>query len=233
MAKGIEFACPLPSLPLTSVLYVPDSPFNLIFFNKLIHDLNCSIAFSYSFVTLQDRSIGRTIGIRHESQGLCHLNSTPSSTVCTSMDEPLFIHRHLSYLNISKLRKIVSLFSNLSSLECESCQLGKYTCVSFPQRLESRTKSPFEFVHIDVWDPSRTAFTLDFRYFVTFIDDSFPCTWPFLMKSQIELFSIFQKFFAEICNQFHTSICILRSDNALEYLFALFSAFLSPHGILH
>ena len=33
----------------------------------------------------------------------------------------------------------------------------------------------------------------------------------------------------EIHNQFHTSICILRSDNALEYL----SAFLSSHGILH
>ena len=30
MAKGIGSACPLPSLPLTSVLYVPNSPFNII-----------------------------------------------------------------------------------------------------------------------------------------------------------------------------------------------------------
>ena len=43
---------------------------------------------------------------------------------------------------------------------------------------------------------------------------------------------MFQKFFAEIRNQFHTSIRILRNDNALEY-FAPFSAFLSSHGILH
>ena len=49
------------------------------------------------------------------------------------------------------------------------------------------------------------------------------------MKSQTEQFSVFQKFFAEIRNQFHTSICILRGDNVLEYLFA----FLSSHGILH
>ena len=49
------------------------------------------------------------------------------------------------------------------------------------------------------------------------------------MKSRIELFSLFQKFFAEIRNQFHASIHILRSDNAMEYL----SAFLSSHGILH
>ena len=53
------------------------------------------------------------------------------------------------------------------------------------------------------------------------------------MKSRIELFLVFQKFFAEIRNQFHTSICILCNDNALEYLSAPFSAFLSSHGILH
>ena len=52
MVKGIGSACPLPSLPLTFVLYVPDSQFNLIFMSKLIHDLNCSITFSHSFVTL-------------------------------------------------------------------------------------------------------------------------------------------------------------------------------------
>ena len=46
MAKGIGSACPLPSLPLTFVLYIPDSPFNLISIGKLIHDLNCSITFS-------------------------------------------------------------------------------------------------------------------------------------------------------------------------------------------
>ena len=30
IARGIGLACPLPSLPLTFVMYVPDSPFNLI-----------------------------------------------------------------------------------------------------------------------------------------------------------------------------------------------------------
>ena len=54
MAKGIGSACPLPSLPLTFVLYVSNSPFNLFFISKLIHDLNCSITFSHFSVTLQD-----------------------------------------------------------------------------------------------------------------------------------------------------------------------------------
>ena len=132
MVKGISFACPLPSLPLASVLYVPDSPFNLISINKLIHNLNCSITFSHFFVTSQDHSTGRTIDIGHESQGLFHLSSTPSSTICTSMDAPLLVHSRLDHPNISQLRKMVSCFSSLSSLECEPCHLGKHTHVSFP-----------------------------------------------------------------------------------------------------
>ena len=38
MAKGIGSACPLPSLPLTYILYVHVSPFNIIYVSKLIHD---------------------------------------------------------------------------------------------------------------------------------------------------------------------------------------------------
>ena len=77
----------------------------------------------------------------------------------------------------------MSRFSSLSSLECQSCQVRKHIRVSFPKRLESRTKSPFELVHTDVWGLSRTASTLGFRYLGTFIDDFSRCTWLFLMKS--------------------------------------------------
>ena len=74
-------------------------------------------------------------------------------------------------------------FSSLSSIECESCQLGKHTRVLFPKCFDHRTKSHFELVHSDVWDMSQTTFTLGFRYFVTFIDDYSKCTWFILMKS--------------------------------------------------
>ncbi|KAL6323576.1 hypothetical protein AAG906_039164 [Vitis piasezkii] len=152
VAKGIGLAHPLPSLPLTYVLYTPECSFNLISMSKITHTLNCSITFSDKFVTLQDRSTGKTIGIGCESQGLYHLTS-PSTPV-----------------------KMVSHFSSLSSLACESCQLGKHTHVSFPKRLNNRAKSPFELVHTDVWGPCRTASTLGFQYFVTFIDDYSRCT---------------------------------------------------------
>ena len=53
------------------------------------------------------------------------------------------------------------------------------------------------------------------------------------MKTRVKLFSIFQKFHAEIRTQVNTSIRILRSDNAKEYLSMSFSSFMSSHEILH
>ena len=233
MAKGIGLTHPLPSPPLTFVLYTLECPFNLISISKITRTLNCSIIFSDKFVTLQDRSTGKTIGIGRESQGLYHLTSQSSPAVCVSIDAPLLIHSRLGHPSLSKFQKMVPRFSTLSSLACESCQLGKHTRVSFPQRLNNRATSPFDLVHTDVWGPCRTASTLGFQYFVTFIDDYFRCTWLFLMKTRAELFSIFQKFYAEILTQFNISIRVLRSDNAREYFSAPFISFMSQHGILH
>ncbi|RVW21529.1 Retrovirus-related Pol polyprotein from transposon TNT 1-94 [Vitis vinifera] len=121
---------------------------------------------------------GKTIGIGRESQGLYHLTSDSSPAVCISTDAPLLIHNRLGHPSLSKFQKMVPRFSTLSSLPCESCQLGKHTRVSFPKRLNNRAKSPFELVHTDVWGPCRTASTLGFQYFVTFIDDYSRCTCP-------------------------------------------------------
>jgi transposase InsO family protein len=123
--------------------------------------------------------------------------------------------------------------SKLSTLHCESCQLGKHTRSHFPDRVNKRAASPFALVHSDVWGPSRTVSTFESRYFVTFIDDFSRCTWLFLMKNRSELFSIFEQFYQEIRTQFGLSIRTLRSDNAREYLSQQFQTFMSSNGILH
>ena len=56
MAKRIGSACPLPSVSLTFVLYVPDCPFNMISIGKLTCYHNCLIIFSDNYVTLQGLS---------------------------------------------------------------------------------------------------------------------------------------------------------------------------------
>nr|RVW14389.1 Retrovirus-related Pol polyprotein from transposon TNT 1-94 [Vitis vinifera] len=105
---------------------------------------------------------GRRLAIGRESQGLYHLTSDSSPAVCISTDAPLLIHNRLGHPSLSKFQKMVPRFSTLSSLPCESCQLGKHTRVLFPKRLNNRAKSPFELVHTDVWGPCRTASTLGF-----------------------------------------------------------------------
>jgi len=119
------------------------------------------------------------------------------------------------------------------SFGCESCQLGKHSCNSFPRSVTHDALSPFALVHFDIWGPSRVKSTLGFQYFVTFIDDYSRSTWLFLMKHCSELFHIFQYFFNEIKTQFGVSIRVLRSDNGHEYLSHSFKQFMASHGILH
>ena len=110
MTKEIGLTCPLPFVPLTSVIYVLDCSFNLIYINKLTHDLNYLITLFDNSVTLQDRSMGRTISIRREFQGLFHLNLPSPSLAYTSMATPLLIHSRLGHLNISKFQIMVPSF---------------------------------------------------------------------------------------------------------------------------
>ncbi|KAJ9702913.1 hypothetical protein PVL29_004588 [Vitis rotundifolia] len=121
MAKGIGLVHHLPFLPLHSILYAPECPFNLISISKITRTLNCSITFSDQSMILQDRSTRKTIGIGRESQGLYHLTSPSSPAACISTDAPLLIHSRLGHPSLSKFQKMVPHFSTLSSLVCESC----------------------------------------------------------------------------------------------------------------
>jgi len=53
------------------------------------------------------------------------------------------------------------------------------------------------------------------------------------MKNCSDVFSIFQGFSTEIQNQFGTTIKVLCTDNACEYMSSQFQSFLSSQDILH
>ncbi|GAU44158.1 hypothetical protein TSUD_399800 [Trifolium subterraneum] len=119
---GIGQALPLPSLSLNYVLFVPDSPFNLISISKLTHSLNCSITFWSDSFFIQDRSTGKMIGTGFESHGLYYLNPH-LSTVCGVSASPDIIHCRLGHPSLDKLKVLVPQLSHLKTLDCESCQL--------------------------------------------------------------------------------------------------------------
>ena len=167
---------------------------------------------------MQDRNTGKMIGKGYESNGLYYLACPIAPTAFTSAPSVDLLHNRMGHPSLSKLQKMVPGLSKLSSIKCESCQLGKHTRSSFPKKLNNRASFMFDVVHSDIWGPSRVSTNLGFHYFVTFIDDYSRYTWLFLIKSRSELFTIFQNFCAEIQNQFGVSIKTLRSDNAREYV---------------
>lgn len=143
------------------------------------------------------------------------------------------IHAQLGHPGLPKLHKLVPSLSKLSSLHCESCQFGKHTRNSFPNRVNKRSTSTFALVHSDIWGPSHVVTHFNFKYFVTFIDDYSRCTWVCLMKNRSELFSIFETFYNEIKTQFGIPIRSVCSDNVHEYLSHQLQKFMPSKGVLH
>ena len=69
------------------------------------------------------------------------------------------------------MRSVILVESSISSLGCESCELGKHHRATFQSRVNSRSSSTFELVHSNVWGPSRVPSIKGFRYFLLFVDD--------------------------------------------------------------
>ncbi|RVW46868.1 Retrovirus-related Pol polyprotein from transposon RE2 [Vitis vinifera] len=163
VAKGIGLALPLPFLPLTSVLYTPECRFNLISISKLTRTLNCSITFSDKFVTLHDRSTGKTIDIGRESQGLYHLTSDSSLAVCISTDAPLLIHNRLGHPSLSKFQKMVPRFSTCRRFRkfyAESKPSSIFLFVCYAVTMPGNIFSPIYFVYVSSWDSSSVFLVL-------------------------------------------------------------------------
>src|SRR5262249_39596881 len=147
--------------------------------------------------------------------------------------DPLQLHCQLGHLNLSTCKRLCPHFMTLNELFCESCQFTKHHRVSYSPRVSELASAPFEIVHSDVWGPSPVISQSGFCYFVIFGDDYSRTTWLYLMKNRSDLFSIFCSFCSEINTQYSTTIRILRSDNAKEYLSSSFQSFMIANDIRH
>lgn len=225
--SGIGTIQPNPSFSLSSISNIPKFPFNLMSISKLTKHLNCSVTFFPGSVVIQDLKTETMIGEGCESNGLYYLKECASSTACSISISPLQIHCRLGHPSLEKLKILIPSLSHVSSLECESYQLGKHHHVHFPTRVNGRASAPFLLVHSNIWGPSCVASKLGFRYFVTFVGDYLMVTWLYLMKDRPELFSIFPSFWAKVQTEFNVPIRILRSDNAREYFSTTFNTFMA------
>ena len=146
------------------------------------------------------------IGGRHEEHRLYYLDVHVVPTSYYAVVSPLDIHCRLGHPSLATLKSMVPNLQKVQSLECETCHLGKHHRASSRPRHDVRVPHPFMLVHTDVWGPCPVVSKLDFKYFITFVNGYFRCTWLYLMKDRTEVFSIFQTFCAEVKTQFAATI---------------------------
>ncbi|KAL4312354.1 hypothetical protein GQ457_01G013740 [Hibiscus cannabinus] len=79
---------------------------------------------------------------------------------------------------------------------CKFCVLGKQTKVSFMTG-KHKTEGILDYVHSDVWGPTRESSLGGSMYYVTFIDDFSKKVWVYFLKQKSEVFAKFKQWKAQ------------------------------------
>ena len=75
---------------------------------------------------------------------------------------------------------------------CEYCTKGKQTRLKFGTAIHN-TEGILDYVHTDVWGPSKTSSLGGKHYYVSFVDDYSRRVWVYTMKTKNEVLEVFIK----------------------------------------
>ncbi|GJT56454.1 retrovirus-related pol polyprotein from transposon TNT 1-94 [Tanacetum coccineum] len=114
---------------------------------------------------------------------------------------------------------------------CEHCINGKTTRVKFRTAIH-KTQGILDYVHSDVWGPSKTRSLGGRHYYVTFVDDFSRRVWVYTLKTKDEVLGVFIKWKKMMETQTCRKIKHLRIDNGGEYKNDLFTKFYEDEGII-
>ncbi|WVZ87161.1 hypothetical protein U9M48_033847 [Paspalum notatum var. saurae] len=241
--KGVGTVQCTPSITLSSALYVPSFPVNLVSISSLVDHMDCRVSFDRYNCLIQERQSRKKLGIGIRRDGLWYLDREDASeyvchvlatTVSEKEAKVLLLHCRLGHIPFETMGKMFPTeLSKVdkSKLVCDACEYGKHTRASYVSR-GLRSVLPFVMIHSDVWT-SPVVSMGGMKYFVTFIDCYSRMTWIYLMKNKNEVLKCFQNFYAYVRNQFNTQVRCIRTDNGTEYVNNEFNSFLSSEGILH
>ena len=114
---------------------------------------------------------------------------------------------------------------------CEHCVFGKQKRVSFQTPAVHKTKGTLDYIHSDLWGPSRIPSKGGARYMLTFIDDYSRKVWVYFLKQKSDVFLTFKQWKILIEKQTGKHIKRLRTDNGLEFCGSEFNDFCKNEGI--
>ena len=228
-----------PSLSLHQILYVPGFPVNLLSISAITRALPCTVTFFPFHYILQDLYTGQRIGLGHENGRDIYelVADEPSSGlqalfVTSTATSSLLWHRRLGHPCFDKLKETIPWLS-LTEFVCESCQLGKHHRSSYSSRDGIPSSAPFDFLHCDVWGPSRTPSISGHRYYIVFVDDYTCVSWVYLLCNRSEVVTTVTHFITEVVTQYSTTPKILRTNNALEFVQTSLRTFCTDRDIIH
>ena len=99
---------------------------------------------------------------------------------------------------------------------CEYCVIGKKTKVKFGT-VTHCTNGILDYIHTNVWGPTKTASIGGKLYFVSFINDYSRQYWVCIMKHKGEVLELFVEWKKNMENSIGRKIKVLCSDNRREY----------------
>ncbi|GJU44747.1 transposable element [Tanacetum coccineum] len=145
-------------------------------------------------------------------------------------------HMRLGHAREKSLNLLIKqgLLKGLSSCKldlCEHCINGKTTMVKFGTTIH-KTQGILDYVHSDVWGPSKTRSLGGRHYYVTFVDDFSRRVWVYTLKTKDEVLGVFIKWKKMMETQTCRKIKHLRTDNGGEYKNDLFTKFCEDEGIV-
>jgi len=114
---------------------------------------------------------------------------------------------------------------------CEHCVFGKHKRVTFNISTH-KSKGILDYVHSDLWGPSRKPSIGGSHYILTIIDDYSRKVWPYFLKDKSEAFSAFKEWKVMIENQTEKKVKKLRTDNGMEFYSNEFKAYCKSQGIV-
>jgi len=230
------------NLKLHNVLYVPDARDNLLSLAKL-DDAGGRTQFGNNKCILINAN-NEVIAEGTRSGGLYLLNLYRKReqiyfTNTTTPQTWESWHRRYGHISISGLQTVLN--KNLvdgftvdrdSQIhDCVACIQAKQTHKPFPKKATSRSITPGELTHTDVWGPSRTTSLLGMRYNIVFIDDATRHGLTQQIKTKDETSSKIRQYLIFIQHQYGHKPKRVRIDQGREYLNNEFKNWCAEQGI--
>lgn len=144
-------------------------------------------------------------------------------------------HLRLAHISEGGLKELVKQ-SHITGVQefklrqCEACILGKHKKASYKTSSAKSTRV-LEYVHADLWGPSRIETLGGARFFLSIIDDYSRKVWLYVLKTKDETLVKFREWCAEVENHTGQKVKCLRTDNGLEFVSSQFNLFCTSKGI--